>query len=55
MGTHGRRICTKAMKIFLVQEFNREANTLCRKSASVALTAMGLRIKATIKQMREQV
>ena len=27
---------------FLVQEFNREANTLCSKSASVALTATGL-------------
>ena len=33
---------------FLVQEFNREANTLCSKSASVALTATGLRLKATI-------
>ena len=40
---------------FLVQEFNREANTLCSKSASVALTATGLRLKATIEQMREQV
>ena len=40
---------------FLVQEFNREANTLCSKSASVALTATGLKIKATIEQVREQV
>jgi uncharacterized protein (TIGR00255 family) len=40
---------------FLVQEFNREANTLCSKSASVALTATGLRIKAVIEQLREQV
>ena len=40
---------------FLVQEFNREANTLCSKSASVALTATGLKIKATIEQLREQV
>ena len=40
---------------FLVQEFNREANTLCSKSASVALTATGLKLKATIEQMREQV
>ena len=31
---------------FLVQEFNREANTLCSKSASVALTAIGLQLKA---------
>lgn len=40
---------------FLVQEFNREANTLCAKSASVALTATGLRLKAAIEQLREQV
>jgi uncharacterized protein (TIGR00255 family) len=40
---------------FLVQEFNREANTLCSKSASVALTATGLQLKATIEQLREQV
>jgi uncharacterized protein (TIGR00255 family) len=40
---------------FLVQEFNREANTLCSKSASVALTATGLNLKATIEQLREQV
>lgn len=40
---------------FLVQEFNREANTLCSKSSSVVLTATGLKLKATIEQMREQV
>ena len=40
---------------FLVQEFNREANTLCSKSAAVALTATGLKLKATIEQLREQV
>ena len=40
---------------FLVQEFNREANTLCSKSASVALTATGLALKAAIEQLREQV
>jgi uncharacterized protein (TIGR00255 family) len=40
---------------FLVQEFNREANTLCSKSASTALTATGLRLKAAIEQLREQV
>jgi uncharacterized protein (TIGR00255 family) len=40
---------------FLVQEFNREANTLCSKSASVPLTAIGLKLKATIEQLREQV
>ena len=40
---------------FLIQEFNREANTLCSKSASAALTATGLKLKATIEQLREQV
>jgi uncharacterized protein (TIGR00255 family) len=40
---------------FLVQEFNREANTLCSKSASIALTAIGLRVKTVIEQVREQV
>jgi len=40
---------------FLIQEFNREANTLCSKSASVALTATGLKLKAAIEQVREQV
>ena len=40
---------------FLSQEFNREANTLCSKSASAALTATGLKLKATIEQLREQV
>ncbi len=40
---------------FLVQEFNREANTLCSKSASVKLTAIGLDLKAAIERLREQV
>lgn len=40
---------------FLTQEFNREANTLCAKSASIPLTSAGLRLKAAIEQIREQV
>jgi uncharacterized protein (TIGR00255 family) len=40
---------------FLCQEFNREANTLCAKSSDVELTRVGLDLKATIDQMREQV
>ncbi|WP_419317233.1 YicC/YloC family endoribonuclease [Caulobacter sp. ErkDOM-E] len=40
---------------FLSQEFMREANTLCSKSALSALTAIGLELKATIEQFREQV
>ena len=40
---------------FLMQEFNREANTLCSKSASTELTNLGLALKAAIEQLREQV
>ncbi|MEK9726163.1 MAG: DUF1732 domain-containing protein, partial [Rhodospirillaceae bacterium] len=40
---------------FLCQEFNREANTLCSKSADVELTQVGLALKTVIDQMREQV
>lgn len=40
---------------FLAQEFNREANTLCSKAQSKALTALGLELKAVIEQMREQI
>jgi len=39
---------------FLAQEFNREANTLCSKSADIALTRVGLALKHTIDQFREQ-
>ena len=48
-GAGGRRLD------FLTQEFMREANTLCSKSATTALTAIGLELKATIDQFREQV
>jgi uncharacterized protein (TIGR00255 family) len=40
---------------FLAQEFNREANTLCSKSVDTELTRIGLDLKATIDQFREQV
>ena len=40
---------------FLMQEFNREANTLCSKSGDTKLTAIGLDLKVTIDQMREQI
>ena len=40
---------------FLAQEFNREANTLCSKSNVVELTSIGLDLKASIDQLREQV
>ena len=40
---------------FLSQEFNREANTLCSKSADVELTRIGLDLKTAIDRLREQV
>lgn len=40
---------------FLCQEFNREANTLCSKAADLILTGIGLELKASIEQFREQV
>lgn len=40
---------------FLMQEFMREANTLCSKSATTPLTGIGLDLKAVIEQLREQV
>jgi uncharacterized protein (TIGR00255 family) len=48
-GPAGRRLD------FLTQEFMREANTLCSKSALPGLTTTGLDLKATIEQFREQV
>jgi uncharacterized protein (TIGR00255 family) len=40
---------------FLCQELNREANTLCSKSADIELTRVGLSLKAVVEQFREQV
>ncbi|WP_236020042.1 YicC/YloC family endoribonuclease [Sabulicella rubraurantiaca] len=39
---------------FLGQEFVREANTLCSKSASTELTRLGLELKAAIERLKEQ-
>ena len=40
---------------FLAQEFMREANTLCSKSAFIELTQVGLELKSVIDQFREQI
>ena len=40
---------------FLVQEFNREANTTCSKSNDVCITKAGLALKNEIEKIREQV
>ena len=48
-GAVGRRLD------FLCQEMTREANTICSKSNDVDLTRVGLAMKATVEQFREQV
>jgi uncharacterized protein (TIGR00255 family) len=48
-GPAGRRLD------FLAQELNREANTLCAKANDVELTNIGLELKASVEQFREQV
>ncbi|HSK68549.1 MAG TPA: DUF1732 domain-containing protein, partial [Candidatus Limnocylindria bacterium] len=40
---------------FLVQEMNREANTICSKSASLRVTELGLMLKGLADKIREQV
>jgi uncharacterized protein (TIGR00255 family) len=63
LGAHvaaARKLLTKGGAVgrkfdFLMQEFNREANTLCSKAQNSDLTATGLELKAIIDQMREQV
>ena len=40
---------------FLVQEFNREANTTCSKSNDIEITRLGLLLKNEIEKVREQV
>ena len=48
-GAIGRRLD------YLCQKLNREANTICSKATDTALTRIGLDMKATIEQFREQV
>lgn len=54
-----RTICVDALvgrKLdFLVQEFNREANTVCSKSNDLRITRCGLDLKNEIEKVREQV
>lgn len=40
---------------FLVQEFNRESNTICSKSNDIEVTRLGLALKNEIEKVREQV
>ena len=40
---------------FLVQEFNRETNTVCSKSNDLEITRLGLALKNEIEKVREQI
>jgi len=40
---------------FLIQEFNRETNTICSKSNDIEITNIGLNLKNEIEKIREQV
>ncbi|GGI82925.1 YicC/YloC family endoribonuclease [Shewanella gelidii] len=48
-GAQGRRLD------FMMQEFNRESNTLASKSISADVTAAAVELKVLIEQMREQI
>ncbi len=55
-----RRLCVSAEPVgrrldFLMQELNREANTLASKSLSLATTQAAVEMKVLIEQMREQI
>lgn len=54
-----REICAETLvgrKLdFLVQEFNRETNTVCSKSNDIEITRLGLALKNEIEKIREQV
>lgn len=47
-------ICGKSLD-FMMQEFNREANTLASKASSLDITKVAVELKVLIEQMREQV
>ena len=48
-GANGRRLD------FLMQEFNREANTLASKSVDTDTTRLAVDLKVLVEQMREQI
>ena len=55
-----RRVLTKGGAVgkrldFLMQELNREANTLGSKAADVSVTQVSMELKLLIEQMREQI
>ena len=58
--SHFRKICEEKGEVgkkldFLVQEFNRESNTVCSKSNDIAVTDNALKLKCEIEKIREQI
>lgn len=51
----GEDDCAGRKLDFLVQELNREANTICSKSNNAQLTSIALSLKNEIEKIREQV
>jgi uncharacterized protein (TIGR00255 family) len=55
-----RKICEQSGEVgkkldFLVQEFNRESNTICSKSNDIVVTDTALALKCEIEKLREQI
>ncbi len=55
-----RKICASSGEVgkkldFLVQEFNRESNTICSKSNDIEVTDNALKLKCEIEKIREQI
>ena len=55
-----RKICSSCGEVgkkldFLVQEFNRESNTVCSKSNDIEVTENALKLKCEIEKIREQI
>ena len=55
-----RKICEECGEVgkkldFLVQEFNRESNTVCSKSNDIEVTDNALKLKCEIEKIREQI
>ena len=55
-----RKICQEQNEVgkkldFLVQEFNRESNTICSKSNDIEVTDNALKLKCEIEKIREQI
>ena len=55
-----RKICESVGEVgkkldFLVQEFNRESNTVCSKSNDIEVTDNALKLKCEIEKIREQI